>query len=44
MIFYGVDPVDVSRRAAIYVNRILNGEKAGVFQLKHRPSSRWSKH
>ena len=34
LIFYGVDPVDVSRRAAIYVNRILNGEKAGELPIQ----------
>jgi putative ABC transport system substrate-binding protein len=34
LIFYGVDTVDVSRRAAIYVNRILNGEKAGELPVQ----------
>ena len=29
MLSYGVDPVDLYRRAATYVDRILRGEKAG---------------
>ena len=29
LIYYGVDPTDFPRLAALYVNRILNGEKAG---------------
>jgi len=29
LIYYGVDLADLSRLAALYVNRILNGEKAG---------------
>jgi putative ABC transport system substrate-binding protein len=34
LIFYGVDAVDLSRRAAVYVNRILNGEKAGELPVQ----------
>jgi putative ABC transport system substrate-binding protein len=34
LIYYGVDPVDLSRRAAIYVNRILNGERAGELPVQ----------
>jgi len=29
LIYYGVDDTDFARQAALYVNRILNGEKAG---------------
>ena len=29
MLSYGVDPVDIYRRAATYVDRILRGEKPG---------------
>ena len=29
MLYYGVDRVDISRRAASYVDRILRGEKPG---------------
>ena len=29
MLSYGVDPVDLYRRAATYVDRILRGEKPG---------------
>ena len=34
LIFYGVDPVDLTKRAAVYVNRILNGEKAGELPVQ----------
>ena len=34
LIYYGVDPVDLSRRSALYVNRILNGEKAGELPVQ----------
>ena len=29
MLSYGIDPVDIFRRAAAYVDRILRGEKPG---------------
>jgi putative ABC transport system substrate-binding protein len=34
LLYYGVDPVDLSRRAAIYVNRILKGEMAGELPVQ----------
>jgi putative ABC transport system substrate-binding protein len=42
LLSYGVGVVDISRRAATYVDRILRGEKPGDLPVQLRPSSRWS--
>ena len=34
MFSYGVDPVDIYRRAASYVDRILRGEKPGELPVQ----------
>ena len=34
LIYYGVDPSDFARLAALYVSRILNGEKAGNLPIQ----------
>ena len=35
MLSYGPDPVDIFRRAATYVDRILRGEKPGDLPVKY---------
>ena len=42
LLSYGVDTVDLLRRAAPYVDRILKGEKRPIFPCRRRPSSSWS--
>ena len=42
LLSYGVDTVDLLRRAAPYVDRILKGEKRPIIPCRRRPSSSWS--
>jgi putative ABC transport system substrate-binding protein len=42
LLSYGVERVDLFRRAATYADRILRGEKPAIFRSSCRPSSRWS--
>ena len=42
LISYGVDVVELFRRAAEYVSRILHGAKPQICRFRHRRSLSWS--
>ena len=42
LLSYGVDGVDITRRAATYVDRILRARSRAISRCSSRPSSRWS--